>query len=295
MKISWEKNLRYLIEAAFVKFGLWFFGTLNVKTGSSIASFLARVIGKRLSVSKLAYRNLSDALPELSTVKKKKIIDSMWDNLGRVIAEYPHIASRTAQEIVEEHTQIDAESIENIKAIKAKKLGCILFSAHLGNWEMGPKVFAHYGIASGIVYRPLNNPYVEKMTAKLRGNKMIGKGTSGNREIVTAILKGESIAILADQKISNGSRIKFFNKPAATTTSIAKIALRYNIDVVPARVIRVGRDFKFLIRIEKPLVVEKNSDMQTSVDNLTLKINEKLETWIREYPEQWFWVHDRWK
>ena len=151
------------------------------------------------------------------------------------------------------------------------------------------------GLKVSTVYRPLNNPYVEKMTASIRGSKLIPKGSQGNRQIIEAVKNGEFIIILADQKISEGEKVKFFHDDAITTTSIARIALKYNIALIPARPIRIDHEFKFWAEVERPLDFQKSSDINKDTLDLTRVINQKLEQWISEYPAQWFWVHDRWK
>lgn len=288
------KTTRYFLESIIVKFGLWFFYVIGVKKASNIAAKITIFIGKKTSVHKLAYKNLTNALPNLSETEKEIILNDMWDNLGRVIAEYPHVAHYPLERL-NEIIEFSDEMIENIEALKKAGKGGIIFSGHIGNWEIGPKVFAKFGLMVHTVYRPLNNPYVEKMTAAIRDMNMITKSTQGNRRIVEVIKSGGFILIMADQKISEGEPVKFFHDTAITTTSIAKIALKYGVPVVPARAVRIGKDFKFLVETDKPLEIQRSNNLNDDVLNLTLEINRKLEKWIREYPAQWFWVHNRWK
>ncbi len=288
------KKIRYIIEAIVVKAGLWFFGAMKVQTASNVAAAISRFVGKKISVHNLAYQNLSKAMPELSASEKEKIMDDMWDNLGRIVGEFPHIAKITVDEI-ENFIEMPQETKELLSAMKESKKGAIIFGAHTGNWEVGPKVFIKNGLKVSTVYRPLNNPYVEKMTSSLRGVDMIEKGVSGSRKIIEAIKSGGFVIILADQKISEGEPVQFFHDVAITTTSIAKIALKYGVNLMPARSIRINRNFKFLVELEKPLAIENTSDLNSDVLRLTRQINRKLEEWIKQYPSQWFWVHNRWK
>jgi KDO2-lipid IV(A) lauroyltransferase len=179
--------------------------------------------------------------------------------------------------------------------MKQGNKGGIIFGAHTGNWEIGPKIFVKHGLKVSTVYRPLNNPYVEKMTASLRGVELIEKGVSGSRKIVEVIKNGGFVIILADQKISEGEPVQFFHDEAITATSIAKIVLKYGVDLIPARAVRLGRNFKFFVEAEKPLAIQKTTDLNSDVLRLTRQINRKLEEWIKQYPSQWFWVHNRWK
>ena len=288
------KDFRYLIEAIIVKLGLWVFGSLKPETASNIAAAIAKFVGKKISVQRLSYDNLSKAIPQLSEKEKEKILDDMWDNLGRVVGEFSYIAKSSPQQLAE-IAEMPEETRQNIEAMKASGKGGIIFSGHIGNWEIGPKIFIKNGLKVSTVYRPLNNPYVEKMTSILRGVDLIEKGTSGSRKIIEVIKKGGFVIILADQKISEGEPVKFFHEDAVTTTSIARIALKYDINLIPARSIRIGNALKFIVEVEKPLVIQKSGDINSDVLNLTREINKKLESWIKQYPAQWFWVHNRWK
>ncbi len=289
------KDLRYIIEAIIVKIGMCFFQILGPKKASDFASFLARLIGKKHSTHKLALANISKALPNLSLLEKEEILDNMWDNLGRVVGEYVHLTKLSPKELVDKYITINAKTRANIDFLKQNKKGGIIFSGHIANWEVGPKFFINEGFNVNTVYRPLNNPYVEKMTASIRGSKLIPKSSQGNRQIIEAIKNGEYIIILADQKISEGVPVKFFHDTAITTTSLARIALKYDIPLIPARAIRLGNSFQFMTDIERPLDFQKTNDINRDIIDLTCAINQKLESWISEYPAQWFWVHNRWK
>ena len=288
------KNLRYLLEAIIVKFGLWIFFIMGVRHASNIASKIAIFVGKKIAVQKLAYKNLSQALPCLSEVEKDKILDEMWDNLGRVVGEYPHVAAFSPEDLIA-FTEIESSALENIAALKSTVKGGIIVSGHLANWELGPKILTKLGLKVSTVYRPLNNPYVEKMTSEIRGTELIAKGLQGSRRIIEVIKSGGCVIIMADQKISEGEPVKFFHDSAITTTSIARIALKYDIPVIPARIIRIGKEFKFRADLEKPLEIQRSQNINDDTLALTLEINRKLESWIRQYPAQWFWVHNRWK
>ena len=129
----------------------------------------------------------------------------------------------------------------------------------------------------------------------MRGIEMIEKGSDGNRKLITALKNKEFVVIMADQKVSDGEPIKFFHDDAFTTTSIAKIALKYNVPLVPGCIFRINKEFKFLLQIEKPLEFDETNSLNSESSKLTLKINQIIERWVSENPEQWFWVHNRWK
>ncbi len=289
------KEIRYLFEALIVKIGIWIFGTLPYKTASNLAAKIAIFIGHKISVNHLASDNISNALPDYNKSQREKIVHEMWDNLGRIIGEYPHIAKMNDCEF-KKIISFSDDFKKNIINLKKSQKGGIIVSGHIGNWEVGPKALISQGLKVSVVYRPLNNPHVEKITAKMRGISLIEKSGSGSRKIIEAIKKGEYVVILADQKISEGSLVKFFHDEALTATSIARIALKYDIDVIPARVIRLEDRHHFMIDMSKPLQQnEKNFKKDLAVINFTARINQIVESWISEFPSQWFWVHDRWK
>jgi KDO2-lipid IV(A) lauroyltransferase len=288
------KKIRYLSEALIVRLFLFFFRSLKVETASNVAAKISKFVGKKLSVHKLAYNNLSKAIPYLSASDKEEILDEMWYNLGRIVGEFAFVTSLPEDDL-EKYVELSDESRKNILALKNSGKGGIIFSGHIGNWELGPKILSKLGLNVSTVYRPLNNPYVEEMTASLRKVDMIGKNSAGNRKIIEVIKKGGFVIILADQKVTEGEPVKFFHDDAVTTTSIARMALKYDIPIIPARMIRVGNGFKFITEVEKPLVIEKTTDINSDVLSITRQINKKLEIWISQYPSQWFWVHNRWK
>lgn len=289
------KKIRYILEAIIVKSGLLFFYVLRPQLASNVAAEMSKFVGKKISVHKLARKNLGNAMPYLSEKDKDEILDEMWDNLGRVVGEYPHVAYTSAEELIKNVTVSD-KTLRNIEAIKAlPQKGGIIFSGHIGNWEVGPKFFQQHGFDVHTVYRPLNNPYVEKMTASIRGVPLIEKTATGNRTIIEVLKSGGYIVILADQKISEGEPVKFFHDDAITSTAIARLALKYDVPLIPARSIRLKNKFQFEAEIDEPLKIEASGDANVDILNLTAQINRKLEAWISQYPAQWFWVHNRWK
>jgi len=288
------KKIRYTLEAPLVWFGIVFFRLLKIENASNLAGKIAVFVGKKIAVNKLAMSNLNKALPHLDDYQKNVIIDDMWDNLGRIIGEFPHVCAMSVDEILK-HVELSAETQKNIEELVAQNRGGIIFSAHFGNWEVGPKVLVKYGLKIKTFYRPLNNPLVEKMTFSMRGIDMIEKGSNGNRQLITALKNKEFIVIMADQKVSDGELIKFFHDDAFTATSIAKIALKYNVPLIPGCIFRVNKKFKFLLKVEKPLEFDEINSLNSEASKLTLKINQKIEEWVSENPGQWFWVHNRWK
>lgn len=288
------KQIRYFFETLAVRFGLFLFRILGLKNAANFGSFLSRKIGKKHSTNQLARKNIKLSMPELKDQQIERILDDMWDNLGRIVGEFIFV-SKFSKEKLMNYIVLDEESKKNIENIKNNFNGGIIFSGHIGNWEIGPKSFLANGINVKTVYRPLNNFAVDKLTSQIRGVEMIAKSSRGNKQIIEEIKKGNYVIILADQKITDGIPVPFFGRNAITTTSFAKLAIKYNVPLIPARSIRLGKKFKFEVKVEKPLEFERTDNIDAMTKDLTRKINQKLEDWITEYPAQWFWVHNRWK
>ncbi len=289
------KKLRYWLEAKIVWLGLGLFKIIGIKKSSNLGSFLARVIGKLIPVNKLARDNLNQAFPDFDKEKIDQILDEMWDNLGRVSAEFVHVCSLDKKGLMQ-YIECDDETLKNLELIKKNHHGGIIFSGHIGNWEIGPKFFLNHNLNVKTVYRPLNNSVVDDMTASIRGTELISKSAKGNKQIIKEIKDGNYVIILIDQRASDGELITFFGENALTSVAIARLALKYNIPLIPARSIRINKEFKFKVEIAKPIEFNK-TDSITNEDVISLmtKVNKKLEEWISEYPAQWFWVHNRWK
>ena len=186
--------------------------------------------------------------------------------------------------------------LNKVKIINKKYLPtsrAIIISGHIGNWELIGKIAKAYGIKLNLVYRPSNNPYVNNLINKLRNENninLIPKGVSGVKMILKALNKNEVVGIMVDQKMSDGINIKFFNKNAMTTALPANIALKYNIPIVAACIVKVEQ-VQYMAKFYKPIRVTTLDTKYT----IMRKINKILERWIEKYPEQWFWFHNRWK
>lgn len=282
------KKIRYLIEALFTWTFFHLFSILPINISSSLGSFLARRIGPLLKVNKLAINNIKNAMPEKTDKEISNIIDGMWDNLGRTLAEFSHIHALSKEQY---NKLTDIHGIDFLQQ-SLKHKGGIFFTAHFGNWEIAAKTGYIYNLPLSIVYRKANNPYVDKIIYNARkGYNLtpIAKGASGARQIINTIKKGEMIAMLVDQKQNDGIEVPFFNMPAMTAPAIASLALKFNCPVYPTKITRKKGE-KFRVDIYPNI----NTDPNISAYDFMVKINNMIEGWIRENPEQWFWVHKRW-
>lgn len=281
------RRWRYVAEAA----GLWLFlvfmRRMPVGIASAIGDRLGLLFGRFAPQTRTARQNVRLAFPDISEAEQNRIIRDMWRHLGRIAAEFAHLPGHSL------FKRMDIEGLENMPDAGHRAL---FFSGHLGNWELLSSVAQENGHPLTLIYRHANNPLADRMVTRIRAThcaQLIAKGHKSAGQLVRALKGGSSIAMLTDQKMNNGIAIPFFERPAMTAPAIAQLALRFDLPIIPARVMRTkGAHFK--ATIYPPLVIEKTGNEQKDVFRIMCAINQILEEWIREAPEQWFWVHRRW-
>src|SRR5216683_2309631 len=267
-------------------------GALPIDAASALGGALARQIGPRLGISKRARRNLRAALPELSAREIERVLRGMWDNLGRVAAEYPHLPR---VRIFPAGGRVETSGVEHLDRAVAGGRPVIIFGGHLGNWEIAARAAGQYGIDVAQIYRAANNPLVDRMIARFRGtgSEFIPKGAIASRRALAALRRGAHLTLLVDQKLNDGIPVPFFGRPAMTAPALALLALHFDCAVLPARVERL-RGARFRLTIHPPLALPRSGNRTDDVAALMGAVNQTLECWIRERPEQWFWLHSRW-
>lgn len=276
------KKIRYMIEAAFLWIAFIIFKSLPAVTASNVGGWIGRNVGTRLAASRKAFKNLERALPGRTPEEYNNIVRDMWDNLGRVIAEYPHLPEIVMKaEIVGE---------ENLKGIPES---FITIGAHAGNWELLPFYFNHRAeLPITGLYREPNNPYVAAILERARN--ATGKGSyarkskAGSRALIKTLQDGGRLGILIDQKYNQGIRADFFGHPAMTSASFAQLARKYNCPIVPLWVERV-ENTQFRLTIDAPIIVGERSD-----EEIVDLAHAALEAHILKNPGQWLWLHRRW-
>jgi Kdo2-lipid IVA lauroyltransferase/acyltransferase len=268
------------------------FGLLPLDWASAIGGALARTIGPRLGISKRARLNIRRALPELADHEIAKTIAQMWDNLGRVAAEYPHLRQIR---VFEPGGRVETHGFEHMDRAVAAGRRMIIFSGHIANWEIGMLAAVQYGAEVAQIYRAANNPLIDRMITRFRsiGGELIPKGTVAARRAIAVLRRGAHVTMLADQKMNDGIPVPFFGRPAMTASALAALALRFDCDVLPARVERLG-GARFRLTVFPPLPLPRSGDHHADVATLMTRVNQTLEGWIRDRPQEWFWVHRRW-
>lgn len=278
------------------RLALAIFGALPLKAASDLGGWIGRTIGPRLGVRKHALANLRMAMPELTAEQQQAILVGMWDNLGRVVAEYAHLGDIRIS-TPEQAGNVEIVGGEHLAAIRDSGKPAIIFGAHYGNWEVASLVGAHYRLSMVQVYRAANNPLTEELLQKLRepvGGRHVPKGMQAARELLKALKQNEHLCILVDQKLSTGIPVPFFGHDAMTAPAVAELALRAQCPLVPIRVERLGgTQFRFIV--EQPFLLTDTGNRDADVFNALVRINGMIESWIRARPDHWFWVHKRWK
>jgi KDO2-lipid IV(A) lauroyltransferase len=276
--------------AAALAFGA--FGALPIDCASAVGGALGRLIGPLLGISSQARRNLQRALPELSDREISGIVAAMWDNLGRVAAEYPHLREIL---VFEPGGRVETRGFEHVDRAVAAGRRMIIFSGHIANWEIAMLAAVQYGIRVAQIYRAANNPLVDRMITRFRGEggELIPKGAVAARRAIATLRHGAHLTMLADQKLNDGIPVPFFGRPAMTSSALASLALRFDCDVLPARVERL-KGAHFRLTVFPALTLPRSGNPHADIADLMAQVNAVLESWVRGCPEQWFWVHRRW-
>jgi len=289
--LSLSQKLRYGAEAALFLAFMGFFRLIGVDAASAVGGFIGREIFARTRVTKRAHDNLIAAFPEKSAAERDAIIRTMWDNLGRTVAEYAHLDKF---DLGGPDPRIRVNNLEEIEKIRGR--GVLIISGHFANWEIMPISASRYGIDGAIVYRPPNNPYVDRYIACARAHKGYAEQISkhqGTRRIFTLLRGGKAILLLADQKTNEGIAVPFFGRDAMTTPAPAALALKLKVPMIFASNKRLG-GARFAVTVYPPLDFTPSGDDDADMRAMTAAINLRLEEMVRADPGQWLWIHRRW-
>ena len=285
------KKIKYFFE--FIIVGIFFliFKFLGLKISSFFGGILGNIFGPLFRSKKLIQSNILKALPNLNEIQIKNIIHKMWNNYGRILSEYMFIKKFREKKF---YKNIIIEGQDILEKIKYEKKPVIFISGHFNNFELMAMQIEKAEIELSAIYRPLNNIFLNKIMEKIRTKyickNQIKKGRTGTRQIIKNLKKGCSIALMIDQRVREGSKVKFFSDLATTTTIPAQLIKKYKCELVPIYIERKEK-YYFKMHISKPI---KISSKKTTGD-ITLFLNTVLEKMILKNPEQWIWTHDRWK
>ena len=284
-------NIKYFFEYIFIVFLFLIFKVFGLKFSSFIGGKILNILGPFFRSKKLIKSNILKALPNANQKEMNIIIKNMWNNYGRILAEYMFMKDFRNSKL-NTHLKIDGQEIlENIKKNKEK---VIFISGHFNNFELMAMQIEKSGINVSAVYRPLNNIFLNKIMEDIRKNyickNQIKKGKRGMRELLSSFKLGNSVALMIDQRVSEGIRSQFFGEDALTTTIPAQFVKKFNCKIVPIYIERIN-SLDFLMKINKPIQFNTNDSTQ----KITKDLNSWMEQMILNNPSQWIWTHNRWK
>ena len=285
------KIIKYFFQFFFIILLLIIFKIIGLKLSRIIASKLFLILGPFFRPKKIIEKNISLAFPNEDKKFKKIIAKNMWKSYGKILAEYVFL-KYFRKEVSQRFLEIKGQEI--LEEIKLSSEPVIFISGHFDNFELMAMYIEKSGIDLAAIYRPLNNnflnPLMENIRKKYICRKQIKKGISGTKEILKYFKSGTSVALMIDQRVSEGIKSSLFKKEAFTTTIPGQFVKKFNCKIVPIYIER-KKDEKFLLEIMKPI----NFNDDQTIENITLKLNQLLEEMIKRNPQQWIWSHNRWK
>ena len=284
------RKFLYLIQFILIKLFFFILKIVGYKNGSNLGNFIGRLLGPIFRSRKLIEQNL-DQSGVIDKRKYSKIVSSIYGNYGRILAEYPFLEEFRNNKL---NNYIKIEGLKNLEKIKSEKRKAVFISGHFNNFELMALQIEKAGIDLCAIYRPLNNIYLNKTMERIRKKfickNQIEKGRSGTRKIIENLNKGNSVALMIDQRVREGIKTNFFGKPASTTTIPAQLIKKYSCDLVPIYIER-ERKYYFKMYISEPIKISSKK----SIDEITEHLNKILEKMILRNIDQWIWTHDRWK
>ena len=282
------KILKYFLQFLFVIILFLIFKIIGLKYSSKLSGNIFSFLGPFFRSNKICHQNLIFAFPDLNEYERQKILKNMWLNYGKIFSEYLFINKlKTADNLI-------IRNQEMLEKIKKRKEPVIFISGHFNNFELMAMHLERSGIDVAAIYRPLNNiflnPIMEYIRKKYICKKQIKKGISGTKEILKQYKNGTSIALMIDQRVSEGIKSNFFGHEALTTTIPAQFVKKFNTKIVPVYIERSADD-KFYLEILEEITFSKNE----TLDDITANLNKVLENMIKKNADQWIWTHNRWK
>jgi len=283
------KFIRYLIETLIIILFFTFFKIIGIKISTFISGKIFTLVGPLFRSKNIISKNLKKAFPNISDEEIRIHIREMWNYYGKIFAEYPFLNNFRNKNL---GNNIEIVGQDNLKEIENENV--VFISGHFDNFELMAMSLEKEGINLAAVYRPLNNYFLNKIMEYLRKKyickNQIKKGRTGVRNLLTLFKNGSSIALMIDQRVSEGLRLNFFQEEAYTTTIPAQFVKKFNCRIVPIHIDRI-KEINFRLTIFKPLKFEENN----SVEKISQDLNFWLEKTIQNSPNKWIWSHDRWK
>ena len=286
------KKIKYFVQYLVILFFFGIFKLIGLNNSRNISAWIFVKLGSFMKKNRILNQNLSNVYKNMDQQKKLEIAKKVWSNYGKIFAEYIFIKDFKNNPNISKSIVI--ENSEILKKIKIQSEPVIFVSGHFNNFELMAMSIEKLGIDLAAIYRPLNNiflnPVMEDIRKKYICKKQIPKGISGTKKILKYFKNGTSIALMIDQRVTEGIMSELFDKKALTTTIPGQFVKKFNAKIVPVYIERLHKD-NFKIKFYQPINFENNS----SIEIITRKLNKILEEMINKNPDQWIWTHDRWK
>ena len=285
------KVIKYFLEFIFISIFFFIFRIIGYKNASNLGEKIGKIFGPLFRSSLKVKKNLENSNIGNSNEERERIVKNMWGNYGRIFADYMYIKNFRNENLFK-NIEVVGENI--LDEIKNAKEPVIFISGHFNNFELMALYLEKSGIDLAAIYRPLNNKFLNPLMEKIRiqyiCKKQIKKGISGTKEILNHFRNGTSIALMIDQRVSEGIKSKFFNNVALTTTIPAQFVKKFECKIVPVYIERKNKH-QFILEILRPISFSKDEN----IESITMNLNKVLEELIRRKPDQWIWTHSRWK
>ena len=285
------KIINYFLQYLLIKLFFLICKIIGYKKASNLGKLVGEKVGPYLKSKKIIKNNINHILPNATKENVNLIVKKMWGNYGRILSEYVFIKDFKEGNL---EKYINVIGSEYLNDIRKKNIPVVFVSGHFNNFELMAMQIQKEGVNLGAIYRPLNNFFLNKTMEKIRIKHIckiqIKKGLSGIREILNLFKKNVSIALMIDQRVTEGIKSNFFNREAFTTTIPAQLVKKFNCPVVSIYVERIEK-YNFRLIINKPIYFAKDE----SLEQITEKLNYILEKMVLKNPEQWILTHNRWK
>lgn len=290
-KVPFLQDLNWRLEAAAFKALFGFLRLLGVERASGFGGKLLRTLGPLTGTHKTVTRNLRIAFPDMDAGERDRLAVDQWEQTGRTFAELA-----VMDRLTPESGRIDIVGLERLHAVRDSGRPVVLISGHLANFEVMAAVIMAAGVPCQVTYRAANNPYVDALIRQSReryGIKLFAPKGDGTRELMAGMKRGESIALLVDQKYSQGPEVEFFGQPVNASPGAARMALKFGTVMQPLSVVRLP-GVRFRVTAHEPIAVPDTGDKAADVLAGVQAANRFVEDRVREHPVDWFWVHKRW-
>lgn len=290
--MSFGQDLTWRLEGAAFAGLIGLMRMLGLERASAVGGWLLKTLGPKTGTQKTVMRNLRIAFPDMPKAEREALALAQWEQTGRTFAE-----TMVMDQLTPASGRIEIVGLERLHAIRDSGKPAVLVSGHMANIEVMAAVIVSAGLSCQVTYRAANNPYVDRQIREARARYGVTlfapKGGDGARELLAGMARGESVALMNDQKFSEGPEVIFFGQPVNAAPGPSRLALRFGTFIQPMSVVRLP-GVRFRVTAHEPIELEKTGDRQADIVRGVQAITSFIEDRVREHPVDWFWVHKRW-